>query len=184
MSVLWQSFLSLLRRRPLVMAGFALSVILGVANYFLWQQRLEVTRRHDEVRRNGENMLSAVTNQSRINAELAAVQEATAFIDRNLVVEGNMEVNLGYFYRMERISRVRLGQLNQLGSPLPVEENPFRIVPFSLQASGSYSQIVHFIRELETGPHLLRIRSYNFSRADPKTNAMSLDATVELLGSP
>jgi Tfp pilus assembly protein PilO len=184
MNVLWQSFLALLRRRPVVMAGFALSAVLGVANYFLWQQRMEVTRRHDEVRRNGENMLRAVTNHSRITAELATVQEATAFIDRNLVVEGNMEVNLGYFYRMERISRVRLSQLNQLGSPPPVEDNPFRVVPFSLQAIGSYSQVVHFVRELETGPRLLRIRSYNFSRADPKTTAMSLDVTVELLGSP
>lgn len=182
MNTLWEQFLVLARRRPLVIACFALSAVLLVANYFLWQQRQSVTRRHDEVRRNGESMLRALTNHSRITNELATVQEAVSFIDRNLIVEGNMEVNLGYFYRMERISRVRLGQLNQLGSLPPVEDNPFRTVPFSLQAVGNYSQVLHFIRELETGPRLLRIRSYSVSRGDPKTSAMSLDITVELLG--
>jgi Tfp pilus assembly protein PilO len=182
MSALWQSFLILSRRRPLVVVCFALSAALIVANYFLWQQRREITRRHDEVRRQGEEMRNALTNHSRINAELATVNEAVSFIDRNLVVEGNMEVNLGYFYRMERLSRVRLTSLNQLGSPPPPEDNPFRAIPFSLQAAGSYSQIVHFLRELETGPRLLRIRSYSFSRGDTKTNAMTLDVTAELLG--
>jgi Tfp pilus assembly protein PilO len=184
MSAFLEFLAALVRRRPLVMAGFALSAILGVGNYFLWQHRQVVTRRHDEVRRNGEAMGRALANHPRITAEVATLKEALSFIDRNLVVEGNMEVNLGYFYRMERLSRVRLSQLNQLGSQPPPEDNPFRVVPFSLQAVGSYSQIVHFLRELETGPRLLRIRSYDFGRGDPKTNAMSLNVTVELLANP
>ena len=181
MNALLQQLLAGALRRPIVSLLLVISVALGIANYFLWQQREAVTRQHEEVRSKGEAMAKALTDQTRIKADLAALQEALAQIDRNLVVEGEMEVNLGYFYKMERLSRVRLSQLNQLSSQPPAEGNPFKAVPFSLRVTGSYTQIMSFLRQLETGPRLLRVRTYSFARGDAKTKALDLDLTVELL---
>jgi Tfp pilus assembly protein PilO len=183
MNAAWQQFLASAMRRPIVAGLIAISVVLGVANYFLWQQREVVTRHHEEVRSKGESMARALTDQTRIKADLAALQDALDQIDRNLVVEGEMEVNLGYFYKMERLSRVRLSQLNQLSTQPPVEGNPFKAVPFSFRVSGSYIQIMNFLHQLETGPRLLRIRTYSFVRGDAKTKSLDLDLTVELLAS-
>jgi Tfp pilus assembly protein PilO len=178
-----RQLLATVRRRPIVALLLVVFVVLGVANYFLWQQRQEITRLHDDVRHKGEAMLKALTDQNRIKAELAALQEALGQIDRNLVFEGEMEVNLGYFYKMERLSGVRLSQLNQLSSQPTTDGNPFKAIPFSLRVTGTYAQIMNFLRQLETGPRLLRIRTSNFSRAETKDKSLDLDLTVELLAS-
>lgn len=181
MNALWQQFLALARRRPVVTLLLVFSLGLGVANYFLWQQRRAITLRHEEARREGEAMLRALTDQARIKSELTDLQSALAQIDRNLVVEGEMEVNLGYFYKMERLSQVRLGQLNQLSSQPTTDGNPFKAVPFSLRATGSYSHLMSFIHLLETGPRLARVRTFSFTRGEAKDKTLDLDLTVELL---
>lgn len=168
--------------RSLVAASLALAVVLGVANYFLWQQRLAVTQRHDEVRRKGEAILAALINHEHINSDLAKLQAALEVIDRNLVVETDMEVNLGYFYKLEKLCHIRLTQLNQLSSPLPPEGNPFKAIPISLRATGSYAQLMDFLHQLETGPRILAVSSFSFTRGDPKANALSFDLTINMLG--
>lgn len=129
-------------------------------------------------------MLHALTDRSRINAELSALQDALALIDRNLVDEASMEVNLGYFYRLERQTRVRLARLNQLSPLPPPDGNPFKAVPFSMQVAGSYRNLMDFLHELETGPRLLRIRGYDFARGDSADGELSLELTVEFLARP
>ena len=170
-----------IRRRPVVALLLGLTVALAALNYYLWQQRAAAAGQHEEARLRGEAMLRALTDQNRIKADLAALREALGEINRNLVSEGEMEVNLGYFYKMERLSRVRLTQLNQLSSPLPVEGNPFKVVPFSLRVTGTYPQIMNFLRQLETGPRVLRIRSYSFVRSDAKNSQLDLELTVDVL---
>jgi Tfp pilus assembly protein PilO len=182
MNDLLEQLVATIRRHPLVISVIALLAVLGVANYFLWQQREEVTRRHDEVQRKGEAMLNALTDHSRITADLAAVKEAQQLIDRNLINEGSMAKNLGYFFQMETLSHVRISQLNQLVSQPSPEGNPFKAIPFSLRVTGSYSQVIRFLRELETGPRLLRVRTFGFARGEAKNTGLSLDLTVELLG--
>ncbi len=169
--------------RPLVTASVVLTLGLGVVNYFLWHQRLAVTVRHDEVRQKGEAILSALINREHINSDLAKLQGALEVIDRNLIVEADMEVNLGYFYKLEKSCHIRLSQLNQLSALPSPEGNPFKAVPISIRATGSYAQLMGFLHELETGPRILAIRSFNFSRGDPKATTLALDLTVNMLGS-
>jgi Tfp pilus assembly protein PilO len=184
MTLLLQQLLAVARRHPYVAVNLLLVVLLSGANYALWSRRETATLRHETARRTGEEMLHALTNYGSITSDLAAVNSALGQIDRNLVVERDLEVNLGYFYQMETLSRVRLRQLNQLAALPPAEDNPFKVVPFSAQAAGNFSQLINFLRELETGPRTMRVDSYSLSRGDPKTNALVLDLTVQCLARP
>ena len=170
------------RRRPLTSIGLALTVVLGAADYYLWHVRTAITRRHEEIWERGVATLGTLVDRPRINADVARLQQALDVIDRNLVVEADMEVNLGYFFRLEKLSHVRLSQLNQLSSPPSPEGNPFRAVPISFRAAGSYAQLMNFLRQLETGPRILTVRTFSFSRGDPKTETMFLDLSVDMLG--
>ena len=85
---------------------------------------------------------------------------------------------------METLSHVRLARLNQLSSQPAEDGNPYKAIPFSLRATGTFAQIMNFLRAIESGPRLLRIKSFAFSRNDAKTNGLALELTVELLGSP
>jgi Tfp pilus assembly protein PilO len=178
-----QQFFNFAKRAPFLVFCVALFLALSIADYFLWQREQTINVRHEEVRRNGENIFSALSSHARIANELATVDEALKQIDDNLIAETDLAENLGYFYQMETLSRVRLTQLNQLSSQ-PVEDSAYKAIPFSLRATGTYSQLVSFIRELESGPRQLRIKTFDFSRGEQKSNALALGLTVELLCSP
>jgi len=184
MNAALQQLAAMVRRSPLAAFSLTLLLVLGVANYYLWERQQALDQEHTDVKRSGEAMLLALTGHARISAELAKVQEALKVIDRNLVVEGDLAENLGYFYQMETVGHVRLSQLNQLNSQPAPDGNPYKAVPFNLRATGTYAQLMAFVREMETGPRLLRIKSYTFSRGEGKGGALLLDLTVELLASP
>ena len=140
-------------------------------------------------------MLQALTGQVRVNAEIATVTEALDFIDRNLINEGDLAENLGYFYQIETASRIRFTQVSQLSSQPQPEGSHYKPVPFSLRATGTYRQIIRLLHELETGPRQLRIRSYSLSQndsgpapagagGDAAVDLVTLDLTVEVLARP
>ena len=179
----FQQFLQAVRRARFLTFCIVVFVGLNTANYFLWQRQRDIAFKHEEVRRSGESMFSALASHSTVVGQLLMVDDALKQIDQNLVVEADLAENLGYFYQLETLSRVRLTQLNQLSSQ-PSEDNPYKAIPFSLRVSGSYPQLIGFMRELESGPRVARIKTFDFSRTAAKSAAINLGLTVELLGSP
>jgi Tfp pilus assembly protein PilO len=168
-------------RRPFMAACLALALVAGVLNYPLWRRGRDIVRRHDEVRQRGEMMLAALANRELIHGDLNALEEALDAIERNTVREESMEVNLGYFYRLEKASRVRLTRIDQLVAPPPELHSPFKAVPVALQVAGQYRNLLGFIRELETGPRILRIRSYRFERSELNPSDLVLVINLDLL---
>jgi hypothetical protein len=184
MSVFLAQLWALIRGHPWITACLVVAALAGAANLPLWQERREVARQHDEVRLRGQAMLVALTDRARIHGDEVLLGSAEAVIDRNLVSEENMEVNLGYFYRLEKLTRVQLSRIDQLGSIPPEPGSLFRTVPVSLQLSGSYRNLLAFVRELESGPRILRLRSYRIERADAGGNEMAVTLMVEMLAKP
>lgn len=183
MSRFLNPLLAFVRPRPWASALVLLALVAAGVGGWLWRQRLEAVRRHDAARQRGEEMLRSLTDYPRVTADLNAANRALQFVDRGLITERALERNLGYFYQIETVAHVRLLQINQQGSPPSAPGSPFRVVPFTLQATGSYPQLVNFLRQLESGPLLLRITRYSLGRGDPRTGSMILDASVEALAS-
>lgn len=170
-------------QHPFIAASLAIAALALVANGYLWWRRDAVTRQHAEVRRQGESMVGAIADRARIHADVAALADALDQLEQNLASEESMEVNLGYFYRLEKLSRVRLERIDQLVA-LPAEPGQvYRRVPISLQVEGSYRNILGFIRGLETGPRVLRIRDFRVER-DENLAELHASLTVELLARP
>jgi Tfp pilus assembly protein PilO len=181
MTALFRELIALFRRRPFVCAALTLAVLLGGSNYFLWQMRSTAARENDEIRTKGESMLRALANRERIDTDIAALKTAIAYIEKNLLDEQSMEVNLGYFYKLEKPARVRLVRLNQL-APQPLDDKKiFKAVPFSMQISGPYRNVMSFMRALETGSRIIRIRSCTFEHPSSDASEYVLELTVEAL---
>ncbi len=175
-------FLAYIRRYPLVVTCIILIVGLGIASYYLRENQQKLASNHDGVRRNGEDVLLSLSSLPRVTSELASVTEAVDFIDAHLIREGDLAENLGYFYQLETVSRIKLAQVSQLSSQPAAADSPFITIPFSVRATGSYRQIMRFIRELETGPRLCRIQTYSLTGGlDDK---VQLDLTLDMLGHP
>jgi Tfp pilus assembly protein PilO len=198
MSAFLQQMLVFFRRHPFVIICSAVAILLWVANYFIWQRHRELAESHQTLQRSGEDMLQSLTNHSRITTELATVKEALAYIGQHLIHEGDLPENMGYFYQLETASRIRLQALNQLSSMPPPPEQPFKTVPFTLRTSGSYRQVLRFLRELETGPRLYKVQTYTIAQSGapaagpggPGAEAtdtpvtVTLDITIDVLAHP
>lgn len=188
MSAFVQQLLAFFRRHPFVIACSAIAILLWVANYFIWQEQQRLTAAHQTQQRAGEDMLQALTNHSRVTEELNVVKEALAFIDRNLVHEGDLPENMGYFYQIETASRLRLQSLNQLSSMPPPPEQAFKTVPFTLRTTGSYRQVLRFLRELESSPRLYKVQNYSLAQGGAaggeEATQVTLDLTIEVLAHP
>lgn len=181
MKTLFHQFAALLRQRPFLSGAVAFVLVLGASNYFFWHLRRDAAKQRDEARHKGETMLRALVNRPRIDTDLAALQMAISYLESNLFDEHSMEVNLGYFYRLEKPARVRLVRLNQLASPPSPDRKIFKSVPFSMQITGSYRNTLSFVRALETGSRILRIRSCSFERSASDANEFVVDLTVDAL---
>lgn len=191
-----QQFLDFTRQNPLIVASLSVIVLMGSASYFLWHRQHALTVNHEELRRNGEDMMQSLTGQARITAETAAVTEALDFIDRNLINEADLAENLGYFYQIEAAARIRFSQLSQLSSQPQPPESLFKPVPFALRATGTYRQIMRLLHELETGPRQLRIRTYSLTQSEgdaapasleggaAASDTITLELSVDLLARP
>lgn len=179
-----QRFLALARRNPVLVASIAVIILSGTASWFLWQHQQSLSGVHDQVQRSGEAMLQSLTSHSRVTAEIAKVNEALDYIDRNLVNEGDLAQNLGYFYEIEAVSRIKFTQVSQMSSQPQAADKPYKAVPFNLRTTGSYRQLLRVLRELENGPRLLRIRTFNLDAEGASPEKMTLDLTVELLARP
>lgn len=188
MSALVQQLLAFFRRYPFVIACSAIAILLWVANYFIWQRHKELATAHQTQQRAGEDMLQSLTNHSRVTEELNAVKTALAFIERNLVHEGDLPENMGYFYQIETASRLRLQSLNQLSSMPPPAEQVYKTVPFTLRTTGSYRQVMRFLRELETGPRLYKVQTYSIAQGGApnadEAASVTLELTIEVLAHP
>lgn len=185
MSDLLQQFLSSARRYPVVVISCILIVILGVADFFLWQHRNERAENYERTRQEGETMLLSLNGQARITVQSTTVAVALAYIDKNLTLESDLAGNLDYFYQIEKSARIRLTNLSQLSSQPGGEEEVYRAIPFSLRLTGAYPQVLAFLHALETGPRLLRVKNYRFAQTDAAAaEGLSLDLTVEMLGRP
>jgi Tfp pilus assembly protein PilO len=179
-----QALFAFARRYPVVVVSLTLFLLLSVADYFLWQRNLEIGHRHDRILQDALDAQVALSGHARLQAQLATVEGAVSHIEKNLVVETDLAGNSDYFYQLEKASGVRLGDLNQLNSQPAADDNPYRAIPFSLRLSGSYNQILAFLRGLENGPRVLRVKRYSFARGTVGPENLALDLTIEMLGHP
>jgi hypothetical protein len=173
---LFQRLTALIRRYPLVTICLVLIAALGTASYLLWQSQQELTGDHERVRRDGEDVLLSLSGLPRVTAEYTTVKEAVDFIEANLIKEGELAENLGYFYQLETASRARLTQLSQLSSQPAPADAPFVAIPFSIRA------VMRFLHELESGPRVCRITNYSLS--GDGDDRVQIDLGIEMLGRP
>lgn len=177
-------FLTRLRRYPFCVICASLAIIMAVASWFLWQKMDSLKEDLSARAKEGENMLTTRVSGTTLRSDLAYVHEFTRLIEDNLVVADNLVENKGYFYRIEKQTKVSLNDVQPLPAPPPDSGSLYRRIPFFLRLTGDYDQLASFLRAVETGPRLSNIASFSFRRNAAPNPLLTLELTVELLGKP
>jgi Tfp pilus assembly protein PilO len=111
-------------------------------------------------------------------------QNAVQRTEENLVFEENLAENLWYFYSIEGKTNTRLTELRQLDPAALSKGESYKRVPYELSATGDFVGISEFLRQLEIGPRLVRIREFTLRKEMGEDEQLSLDLNLEMLGSP
>lgn len=147
------------------------AVVFLIAAGYLWYERDALENRLRERTEEGQAMLATVMAGPILREELANVRQATRRIDDNLVIETNLSENLWYFYKFEERTKTHIEDLHQLNIPALDNDSPYKLVSYSLRATGTFTQVMAFLQNVEAGPRLIILRSFNIARNTPATPA-------------
>ncbi len=166
-----------------VVCSLSIVVLLGIG-WWLW---------HDL--HNQEEILQARTLQGEVEIETIAtsplLREALAQtritverINRNLAIETNLADNLWYFYKLEEQTKARIRGLNQLATSGPGQNDraEYKPIPYTMEISGTFAQVMDFLQSLESGPRLVKVRGFTFRRGEPGGDGVVLQLELTVLG--
>jgi Tfp pilus assembly protein PilO len=172
----------LFRRNLFATICTILSVLLASGLWILHQDvhSLEIVNR--ERSQEGAAMDSTLVTGPLIRQELAHAQEIMQRIESNLVIEKNLAENLWYFYKIHPDSKEILTSLRGMNSDPVPDEFEYKMVPFSLQLTGTYQQVAGYLLQLETGPRLVQVKSFSFRRVRQGAPGLVLNLEVRMLG--
>jgi len=183
MSLFESSQLYALFRRNLF--GTICSIISFLLIVGLWILHIDIKTREIENREltaEGSTMDSTLVTGPLIRQELARAQDIVQRFESNLVIEKNLADNLWYFYKIHPDSKDILANLRALNPDGASDDSDYKLIPFSLELRGSYAQVASYLLQIETGPRLAVVNTWNFRRQRQGEPALVLNLEIRVLG--
>jgi hypothetical protein len=114
--------------------------------------------------------------------QVAEIQAASKELESRFVRDGQLAVNLQYFYKLEAENEVKLLDVRQNG-----RTRGARGIPYNVNVQGPYKNVMAFLQRLEKGRHFCRINTAGFAKSvggDSASANINLSLSLELLGQP
>lgn len=172
-------------RRNFFAFGCSLAILLFLgAGWWLWHDLGNQEETLHVRTLQGEVELETIATSPLLREALNQTRATVARIERNLAIESNLAENLGYFYKLEEQTHARIRGLNQLTTSGPKEDDRavYKAIPYTMEVTGTHAQVMDFLQSLESGPRLVKVRSFNFRRVDAVTTNVLLQLDVIVLG--
>ena len=173
-----------LRRNTFAVSCALIILVLVGGGWWLWHDLGKQEETLHVRTLQGEVELEIIATSPLLREALNQARTAVTRIESNLAVASNLADNLGYFYQLEEKTRTRLRGLNQLSTGAPAEDDRavYKTIPYTMEVSGTYAQVMDFLQSLESGPRLVKIRSFSFRRADTSSGNVLLQLDLVVLG--
>jgi len=181
--------IAFIRKNPIGFGCGALCVALAVAMYYrsdmVPASDAELEQQSAEAERLASNLKNATQLQEQLDAMIAAGKQ----VEARLVHPGDLAKNQQYFFKLEAETGTKV-DCNQLTLPAEKDRKTLYLsVPYSVKVRGDYSQILSFLRRLESGTHYCRVLNATLTSGaaamgEASDGALSLNLNLELLGQP
>jgi Tfp pilus assembly protein PilO len=177
-----------IKKQPVGFACLLISLLCGGWLYYrggdLDQQQAEYEAKSAEA----ANFSSNITLAKNLPEQVSEMQALTKELESRLIREGQLAVNLQYFYKLEAENEVKLLDVKQNTRPKSGKPT-YSGIPFSVNVQGPYKNVMAFLQRLEKGRHFCRIINAGFSKSagggDTSTpTGITLVLSLELLGQP
>jgi hypothetical protein len=135
----------------------------------------------------GERYALNLTAGLQLKEQFESLAAANKEIEHRLVRASQIGPNYQFFYKLESETGVKLTDPRQ--SPLAAPRKDaakaaYTPVAFNVVLSGDFTQVLNFLRRLESGAHYCRVLSATCSVASERSQPLNVNLTLELLGVP
>jgi Tfp pilus assembly protein PilO len=181
-----QDLIEKLRRYPVPTMCGVIVVACLLAYYFRSDLTTELEDQQNDVMRQVAQVDFNIGAGANLDDHLAQMRSKSAELEGRIIKQSELANNLKYFYQFESATGVSMADLRQLMATVIKGEKPLYIgVPYSLNLSGTFPQIVSYLNELESGEHFYRLKTFSLSRGRESThNTVNLVVNLELAGWP
>lgn len=139
-------------------------------------------------------MLRNITNSAGLEEDIEVVESQIEELDQRMFQSQELATNYNYFYNIEASTNVALNDLKQVEivtsdsnpkkrkMPNPIVDSYIKI-RYHMKATGSYQDLVNFMRSLEGGPSFYRLEKFRLSKAlTGGDELLSMDVSFLMLG--
>lgn len=180
-----QDLMARIKKNPVSIACAAVSVALLLVLFFRADVKGEIENELAEKSAQGERYAANIRHAAQLEEHLNELVAANKEIESRAVRVTALGINSQFFYKLEGETGVKLVDFRQTTQSAGKGKGAYTPVGFTVSARGSFEQLLHFLRLLESGRHYSRVNSASVSvntskRSDPLTMTLNL----ELLGQP
>jgi len=178
-----------IKKQPI---GFVCGLICLLCIGWLYFRTGELEKRQADYEAKSAEAAKVISNVSvskSLPAEVAEIQVATKDLESRLVKEGQLAVNLQYFYKLEAETEVKLLDVRQ-NQRSKVAGKSNAGVPYNVNVQGTYKNVMAFLQRVEKGRHFCRVLSATFSKSQFVAEGqgtipgVTMALSIELLGQP
>lgn len=140
-------------------------------------------------------ILKNLKNSFGLEEDLAIVDDRIAQLDARLFDSQALSTNYSYFYKAELATGVKLIDLRQLEvnegassgktkkETSNSDQDSYQKIRYHMSATGSYGELVNFMRKLEGGPSFYRLEKFRVSQSEDRDSKLLwMDVSVLILG--
>ena len=183
-----EALVAFFKKNPIALVCGVLSPGLAALIYFrssnIPEADAELAQKSAEADRYESNLKNADKLKEQFEAMVAANKE----IDSRLIRAGQLAINNQYFYELESQTGTKIVEYRQvpLTAAARAAKTAFMPIGFAVSVQGNLSQVLQFLRALESNAHYCRITTAVCSVAGANRGAglLTLQLNLELLGQP
>jgi hypothetical protein len=182
-----EELFALIKKNPISFACGALTIGLAVALYFRSDAIPEAEAKLTERAAVAEKYTLNITNSAQLKDQYDDLLKANKDIDARIVRASQLGVNYQYFQKLRSDTGVTVVDFGQTtpGNVAKPAKGSFLPVAFRVTVQGTFAQLMDYVRLVEGGTNLGRIRAATLSGNSAKRDTpLTLALTVDLLGIP
>ncbi len=195
-----EALIKTIKSYPLAVAGGVLLVLIGTFGFLRAEVLPELRLRCDDLKHELSGYESNIRNGGSLQDDLVDAREIVSRVERRLIDPEETIANLQYFLAFETISGADLSDPRQTGvkggnydvnamkgkkTKQKVKATPFSEVSYSLEASGTYDQLLSLIHALQSSRFFLRVDAVSLRPSQSlEGGELAVGLSLSILGQP
>lgn len=192
----FQGIVAYLKKNYVIAASGAVVILCLGVHFVRNEQITRLIADYDDLNVRRSRILKNMKFGSDLETDLEALRTMKEDVESRLFLPADLASNQRYFYQVESQTGVAISNLQQIIKPLPIGRDKkkarklaarakYQGIVYDMTISGSYTQILDFMREVEGGHAFTSVDGFSVVQgkaAGGRQDMVTMRLSVEVLG--